>query len=105
MIVQIVNNDLLSAVLVVVNDLQNRASQGMSGRRALEAYGDTELTDFEPFKTAYAGLSAKLRPWSIRSASCRNNPPLPVDAKASPTAAGEATRAASRRRPSSRCGG
>lgn len=31
-------------------------------RRALEAYADTEMTDFEPFKTAYAALSAKLRP-------------------------------------------
>lgn len=31
-------------------------------RRALEAYGDIELTDFDPFKTAYANLSAKLRP-------------------------------------------
>ncbi len=31
-------------------------------RRALEAYSDTEWTDFEPFKTAYAALSAKLRP-------------------------------------------
>lgn len=31
-------------------------------RRALEAYGDTELTDFDPFKAAYAALSAKLRP-------------------------------------------
>lgn len=31
-------------------------------RRALEAYGDTELTDFDPFKDAYAVLSAKLRP-------------------------------------------
>ena len=31
-------------------------------RRALEAYGDTELTDFDPFKAAYATLSAKLRP-------------------------------------------
>lgn len=31
-------------------------------RRALEAYGDTELTDFDPFKTAYAALTAKLRP-------------------------------------------
>lgn len=31
-------------------------------RRALEAYGDTELTDFDPFKSAYAALSAKLRP-------------------------------------------
>lgn len=31
-------------------------------RRALEAYGDTELTDFEPMKAAYAALSEKLRP-------------------------------------------
>ncbi|MDF0489783.1 hypothetical protein PX554_16735 [Sphingomonas sp. H39-1-10] len=31
-------------------------------RRALEAHGDTELTDFDPFKTAYAALTAKLRP-------------------------------------------
>lgn len=31
-------------------------------RRALEAYGDTELTDFDPFKRAYAALTAKLRP-------------------------------------------
>lgn len=31
-------------------------------RRALEAYGDTELTDFEPFKAVYATLTAKLRP-------------------------------------------
>jgi hypothetical protein len=31
-------------------------------RRALEAYGDTELTNFDPFKTAYGTLSAKLRP-------------------------------------------
>jgi len=31
-------------------------------RRALEAYGDTELTDFDPFKAAYAALTAKLRP-------------------------------------------
>ncbi|MCW3796944.1 hypothetical protein OMW55_03880 [Sphingomonas sp. BN140010] len=31
-------------------------------RRALEAYGDTELTDFDPFKTAYSALTAKLRP-------------------------------------------
>jgi hypothetical protein len=31
-------------------------------RRALEAYGDTELTDFDPFESAYAGLSDKLRP-------------------------------------------
>jgi len=29
---------------------------------ALEQYGDTELTDFDPFKAAYAALSAKLRP-------------------------------------------
>ena len=31
-------------------------------RRALEAYGETELTDFEPFKAAYAALTEKLRP-------------------------------------------
>jgi len=31
-------------------------------RRALEAFSDTEFTDFEPFKVAYADLSAKLRP-------------------------------------------
>lgn len=31
-------------------------------RRALEAFADTELTDFDPFKAAYANLSAKLRP-------------------------------------------
>lgn len=31
-------------------------------RRALEAYGDSELTDFDPFKAAYAALSEKLRP-------------------------------------------
>jgi hypothetical protein len=31
-------------------------------RRALEAYGDNGLTDFDPFKTAYAALTAKLRP-------------------------------------------
>ena len=31
-------------------------------RRALEAYGETELTDFDPFKAAYNRLSEKLRP-------------------------------------------
>jgi hypothetical protein len=31
-------------------------------RRALQAYGDIELTDFDPFNAAYATLSAKLRP-------------------------------------------
>lgn len=31
-------------------------------RRALEAYGDTVLTDFDPFKAAYAKLTEKLRP-------------------------------------------
>lgn len=31
-------------------------------RRALQAYDDTELTDFAPFNAAYATLSAKLRP-------------------------------------------
>lgn len=41
----------------------NRADAGWyQVRRALEAYGDTELTDFDPFKQAYATLTAKLRP-------------------------------------------
>ena len=41
----------------------NRADAGWyQVRRALEAYGDTELTDFNPFKAAYAALTAKLRP-------------------------------------------
>ncbi len=31
-------------------------------RKALEQYGDTELTDFDPFKAAYAALGTKLRP-------------------------------------------
>lgn len=31
-------------------------------RRALEAYGDTELTDFDPLRAAYATLTTKLRP-------------------------------------------
>jgi hypothetical protein len=31
-------------------------------RRALEAYGDTELTDFQPFNDAYTVLTSKLRP-------------------------------------------
>lgn len=31
-------------------------------RRALEAYGDTELTDFDPFRVAYTALGEKLRP-------------------------------------------
>jgi hypothetical protein len=31
-------------------------------RRALEAYGDSKLTDFDPFKAAYAALTDKLRP-------------------------------------------
>ncbi|MDP2129731.1 MAG: hypothetical protein U0975_15885 [Erythrobacter sp.] len=41
----------------------NRADAGWyQVRRALEAYGDIELTDFDPFKSAYAALTAKLRP-------------------------------------------
>lgn len=41
----------------------NRADAGWYQiRKALEAFGDTELTDFDPFKSAYAALSAKLRP-------------------------------------------
>ena len=31
-------------------------------RRSLEAFSDTEYTDFEPFKAAYSNLTAKLRP-------------------------------------------
>lgn len=31
-------------------------------RRALKEYGDTELTDFDPFDAAYAALTDKLRP-------------------------------------------
>lgn len=31
-------------------------------RKSLEAYGDTELTDFDPFKAAYKALGDKLRP-------------------------------------------
>lgn len=31
-------------------------------RRALEAYGDSEFTDFDPFKAAYSALTTKLRP-------------------------------------------
>lgn len=31
-------------------------------RRALDAYRDSELTDFDPFKAAYAALTTKLRP-------------------------------------------
>jgi hypothetical protein len=31
-------------------------------RHALKAYGETELTDFGPFETAYAALGSKLRP-------------------------------------------
>jgi hypothetical protein len=41
----------------------NRADAGWyQVRRALEAYGETELTDFDPFKAAYAALSIKLHP-------------------------------------------
>ena len=41
----------------------NRADAGWyQVRKALEAYGDTELTDFDPFKAAYAALGDKLRP-------------------------------------------
>lgn len=41
----------------------NRADAGWYQiRKALEQYGGTELTDFDPFKVAYAALGAKLRP-------------------------------------------
>jgi len=41
----------------------NRADAGWYQiRKALEQYGDTELTDFGGFKTAYTALTLKLRP-------------------------------------------
>ena len=41
----------------------NRADAGWYQiRKALEQYGGTELTDFDPFRAAYAALGAKLRP-------------------------------------------
>ena len=41
----------------------NRADAGWYQiRKALEQYGDTELTDFDPFKLAYVELGNKLRP-------------------------------------------
>jgi hypothetical protein len=41
----------------------NRADAGWYQiRKALEQYGDTELTDFDPFKSAYTALGNKLRP-------------------------------------------
>ncbi|WP_222422950.1 hypothetical protein [Sphingobium sp. B2] len=41
----------------------NRADAGWyQVRRALEAYGDIALTDFDPFKAAYAALGNKVRP-------------------------------------------
>ena len=41
----------------------NRADAGWYQiRKALEQYGGTELTDFDPFKSVYAALGAKLRP-------------------------------------------
>jgi hypothetical protein len=41
----------------------NRADAGWYQiRKALEQYGDTELTDFDSFKSAYAALGNKLRP-------------------------------------------
>jgi hypothetical protein len=41
----------------------NRSDAGWyQVRKALEAYGDTELTDFDPFKAAYTALGNKLRP-------------------------------------------
>jgi len=41
----------------------NRADAGWyQVRNALDAYGDVEITDFAPFKEAYAGLGQKLRP-------------------------------------------
>ena len=41
----------------------NRSDAGWyQVRKALEAFGDTELTDLDPFKAAYAALGHKLRP-------------------------------------------
>lgn len=41
----------------------NRADAGWYQiRKALEQYGGTELTDFDPFRAAYTALGAKLRP-------------------------------------------
>lgn len=41
----------------------NRADAGWyQVRRALDAFSDTQITDFDPFKAAYADLSEKLRP-------------------------------------------
>lgn len=41
----------------------NRADAGWyQVRRSLELYGEIELTDFDPFKQAYAALTEKLRP-------------------------------------------
>lgn len=41
----------------------NRADAGWyQVRKALEQYGDIALTDFDPFKSAYAALGDKLRP-------------------------------------------
>ncbi len=41
----------------------NRADAGWyQVRRALDAFDDTQITDFDPFKAAYADLSEKLRP-------------------------------------------
>jgi hypothetical protein len=41
----------------------NRADAGWyQVRRALEAFNDTQLTDFDAFKAAYSALTEKLRP-------------------------------------------
>lgn len=41
----------------------NRADAGWyQVRHALHAFGDTQITDFDPFKAAYADFSKKLRP-------------------------------------------
>lgn len=42
-------------------------------RRSLEAFGETELTDVDPFKAAYAALGAKLRPMVFDPGFCHDS--------------------------------
>lgn len=55
---------MFAQLLVYVRAARKRgeAIPGFQVRRALEAFGDTQFTDFAPFKAAYADLSEKLRP-------------------------------------------
>ncbi|MEQ1510014.1 MAG: hypothetical protein ABL909_06380 [Sphingopyxis sp.] len=54
----------MSAPRKIRDDLKlGRADAGWYQiRKSLEHYSDTELTDFDPFKAAYAALGNKLRP-------------------------------------------